>query len=104
MYRMTILYGTPADPEHFRRYYYDEHIPLARRMRGLTGWNLSWIDQDHDNPGPYILIAELYAPDSQAMQTILASPEGKAARADLNNFATGTVDFLTGNEEEVALA
>lgn len=36
MYRMTILYGTPTDPEAFRRYYYDTHIPIARRMKGLS--------------------------------------------------------------------
>ena len=37
MYRMTILYGMPEDPEHFRTYHRDTHIPLARRMQGLTG-------------------------------------------------------------------
>jgi uncharacterized protein (TIGR02118 family) len=104
MYRMTILYGTPTDPEHFRRYYYGEHIPLAQQMRGLTGWNLSWVDQDQDNPGRYILIAELYAPDRESMEATLASPEGRAARADLDNFVTGSVEFLAGDEEEVALA
>jgi uncharacterized protein (TIGR02118 family) len=40
MYRMTILYGTPTDPEAFRAYYMQAHVPLAQRMKGLTGWNL----------------------------------------------------------------
>lgn len=101
---MTILYGVPDDPAAFRDYYDRVHIPLARRMRGLTGWNLSWIDQDGDVPSRYILVAELYAESRAAMDAILASPEGRAARADLDNFVTGTVEFLTGEEEEVALA
>lgn len=103
MYRMTILYGMPTDPEAFRRYYYDSHIPLARRMKGLTGWNLQWIDNDPDVPGKYLLIAELYAESVDAMNAILASPEGKAASADLDNFVTGGVEFLAGSEEQVDL-
>lgn len=104
MYRMTILYGTPDDPDHFRDYYYRYHIPLARKMSGLTGWKLSWIDQESPDPIPYILIADLYAPTKEAMETILASAEGQAARDDVDNFATGTVEFLPGAEEEVPLS
>lgn len=103
MHRMTILYGLPQDPEAFRSYYYSTHIPLARKMRGLTGWNLSWIDQGIDASSRYILVAELYAESSSAMDTILASPEGQAASADLANFVTGTVEFLRGDEEQVEL-
>lgn len=102
MYRMTILYGMPDDPEAFRDYYYRVHIPLARKMPGLTGWNLSWVDQDPSSP--YLLVAELYAESRAAMDAILASPEGQAARADLDNFVTGTVEFLPGEEEEVPLS
>ena len=104
MYRMTILYGMADDPEAFRQYYYDTHIPIAKKMKGLTGWNLSWIEPDPDSPKQYQLVAELYAESAEAMAASLASPEGQAARADLDNFVTGTVEFLTGLEEQVALA
>lgn len=100
MYRLTILYGAPTDPEHFRRYYREVHIPLARHMTGLTAWNLSWMDDASE----YILVAELYTPDRAAMDEVLASPAGTAARDDLDNFVTGGVLFLAGTEEEVALA
>ncbi len=100
---MTILYGRPTDPEHFRDYYLTTHIPLARKMKGLTGWNLSWIDDNEAEPDPYVLVAELYAQDRAAMAEILASPEGQAASADLDNFVTGGVVFLAGDEQEVSL-
>lgn len=103
MYRMTILYGMPTDPDHFRRYYHEHHIPLARQMSGLTGWNLCWMDEDSTQDPPYILIAELYTESREAMQQLLQSPAGEAARADLDNFVTGTVAFLSGYQEEVAL-
>ncbi len=101
---MTILYGQPDDPEEFRRYYYDTHIPIARQMKGLSGWNLSWIDNDPAAPSDYLLIARLCAESADAMDAVLSSPEGQTANADLHNFATGTVEFLSGAEEEVALA
>jgi uncharacterized protein (TIGR02118 family) len=97
---MTILYGQPNDAVAFREYYYTTHIPIARRMKGLTGWNLSWLA-----PGSsYFLIAELYAESAESMKRILDSPEGLAASADLEHFVTGTVDFLEGPEEQVELA
>jgi uncharacterized protein (TIGR02118 family) len=103
MHRMTILYGMPEDPERFRRYYNETHIPIAQKMRGLTGWNLSWIEGDADDPPPYFLVAELYAESAAALDEILASPEGAAANADLDNFVTGGVIFMRGDEEQVAL-
>jgi uncharacterized protein (TIGR02118 family) len=96
---MTILYGTPTDPAAFRAYYTDVHVPIAREMRGLTGWNLQWLDHPD-----WILVAELYAEDQAAMDAILASPQGRAASADLENFVTGGVTFLTGEVEQVALS
>ncbi len=103
MYRVTILYGMPDDPAAFRQYYYDTHIPIARKMRGLTGWNLSWVEPGPGSPATYLLVAELYARDQESMDAILASPEGQAASADLANFVTGTVEFWFGSEEQVEL-
>ncbi|MHB8866959.1 MAG: EthD family reductase, partial [Pirellulaceae bacterium] len=40
MVRLTVLYGHPADPEAFQRYYRDVHVPLARKMKGLQGWTI----------------------------------------------------------------
>ncbi|MBA8793023.1 uncharacterized protein (TIGR02118 family) [Friedmanniella endophytica] len=109
---MTILYERPDDLAAFRRYYEDTHVPLARRMPGLTGWNLCWLDEaagdaaaDGVGAGTdWALVAELYTVDREAMTAMLDSPEGRAARADLDNFVTARVVFLTGDEVEVALA
>ncbi|WP_255953261.1 EthD family reductase [Streptomyces odontomachi] len=100
MHRMTILYGTPADPAAFDHYYREVHIPIARRMKGLTGWTMNHLATDQD-PSPYHLVVDLYAESRAAMDAILASPEGRAASADVPNFATGGVTFLRGEEEVV---
>jgi uncharacterized protein (TIGR02118 family) len=101
VHRMTILYGVDDDPAAFRTYYYEKHLPIASKMHGLTGWNLSWIDPASSSR--YQLVAELYAESADALSAILASPAGRAASADLDNFVTGSVEFLTGDEEPVPL-
>ena len=97
---MTILYGRPEDPSAFRRYYLRSHVPLAQRMRGLTSWTLQWLEGDDR----YLLVAELSAASREAMDAILASPAGAAAREDVDRFATGGVEYLTGEVDEVTVA
>lgn len=105
MYRLTVLYGTPDDPAAFDDYYRRTHLPIARRMRGLTGWDLTWITrQEGDVTPPIHLVVDLYAADRAAMDAVLASDEGQAASADVANFATGGATYVYGDEEQVPLA
>lgn len=94
MYHLCVLYGHPDDPQAFDAYYQNTHIPIARRMQGLTRWTISKLAPGSD----YYLIADLYAESKEAMDAILASPEGQAASADVPNFATGGATFLFGEE------
>lgn len=104
MYRMTVLYGRPDDPAAFDRYYREVHIPIAAAM-GLTRWTLTWPSAQEGDLTPGIhLVADLFAESKEAMDAILASEAGRAASADVPNFATGGVTFLQGVEEEVPTA
>ncbi len=100
MIRLTVLYGQPADPQEFDRYYREVHLPLASKMKGLTGWTIGKCESvDPALPPPYYMIVGLYAESRAAMEAILASPEGQAAVADVPNFATGGVTFVYDVEE-----
>lgn len=102
MHRLTILYGHPTDPAAFDRYYREVHLPLARRMSGLTGWTMNWLGPDRDGTPPtHHLVVDLYAPDREAMHAVLDSPAGRDATADVANFATGGVTFLFGEDETI---
>src|SRR5215467_11928224 len=91
------LYGHPVDQAAFDAYVESTHIPLVKKVRGLTGWTISKFDPGLDGTsGPYYLVGELYAPSREAWLEILDSPEGKTASADLSNFATGGVTILFG--------
>lgn len=103
MTRLTVLYGHPKDPAAFDRYYQDVHIPLARTMKGLQGWTIGKCESATPGEEPaYYMIVGLYAESREAMEKILASPEGRATVADVANFATGGATFLY-NDEEVLL-
>lgn len=100
MIRLTVLYGHPTDPAAFDRYYSEIHLPLARKMKGLSGWTIGKCESVV--PGeraPYYLIVGLYAESRAAMEAILESPEGQAAVADVPNFATGGATFMYDSEE-----
>lgn len=99
MTRLTVLYGHPRDPAEFDRYYREIHLPLAKRMTGLAGWTIGRCESaTPGEPPPYYLIVGLYAASRAALDAVLASPEGRAAVADVPNFATGGATFLFDDE------
>ena len=94
MARLVAIYRTPRDPAAFDRYYADSHVPLAKKIPGLTKYDIS--------RGPVMapggasgvhLIAMLHFESMGALQAGLGSPEGQATAADLGNFADGGVDL-----------
>ena len=99
MCRLTVLYGHPANPAEFDRYYHDVHIPIARRMKGLEGWTIGKCQSA--TPGeqpPYYMIVGLYAATRADLEAILASPEGQATIADVPRFASGGFKFMFDDE------
>ena len=100
MVRLTVLYGHPEDPVEFQRYYHETHIPLARKIKGLKGWTIGMCEAaEQGEQPPYYMIVGLYADSREAMEAILASPEGQDTIADVPKFATGGVTFLYDDEE-----
>jgi uncharacterized protein (TIGR02118 family) len=99
MYRLTVLYGHPTDPHEFDRYYRDVHIPLAKKLRGLTGWTIGKCESAvaGERP-PYYMIVGLYAETRADLEAVLASPEGQAAIDDVPRFATGGFSFMFDDE------
>lgn len=99
MYRLTVLYGHPKDPQEFDHYYHETHIPLAKQMKGLLGWTIGKCESAV--PGeraPYYMIVGLFANSRADLESILASPEGQATIADVPKFATGGFQFMFDDE------
>jgi uncharacterized protein (TIGR02118 family) len=102
MTRLLVLYGRPEDPAAFDKYYYEVHIPIARKMKGLKKWTVGKVQGTPDGgPSPYYYIADLYMDSREDLEEMLASPEGRAAVEDVPKFASGGVTFIYTDVEEL---
>lgn len=102
MAKVFAMYRTPADPAAFDRYYYSTHVPIAKKIPGLRGYEVTRgpVAMLAGGPSPYHLVAALTFDSLAAIQAALASPEGQATAADLGNFATGGVDLYVAETGE----
>ena len=102
MAKVYALYRMPADPAAFERYYYDRHVPLAKTVPGLRGYEVTRGPiAAMGGPAPYHLIATLTFDSRAAIDAALASSQGQSVAADLANFATGGVDVLIADTEQI---
>jgi uncharacterized protein (TIGR02118 family) len=99
VYTVTVLYPQPDDRAAFDAYHDDIHVPIARGMAGLVRWTAHRIDARDGELPRYHMIVQLSAPDRETLEKVLNSPAGKAAAADVPNFATGGAVFLFGEQE-----
>lgn len=95
MAQLLVMYKTPKDTAAFERHYSEKHIPLAKKIPGLRKYEISRGPvATPAGPSGYYLVAILHYDDMAAIQSGFASPEGQAAVADVQNFATGGVDII----------
>jgi len=100
MMKVAVIYGNPKSPEHFEKYYKGTHLPLAAQIKGVVRAEFTKFVPGPDGTQPaFYRMAELYFSDATQMQQSLNSPEGKAAVADIPNFATGGVNMIVGSVE-----
>lgn len=89
MHKMLVLYFQPEDPEHFRDYYVNTHLPLAYQMPGLLASRYSFEVEAMGGSERYFAVFEGDFADAGSMRAALSSPEGQRAGADVSNYATG---------------
>jgi uncharacterized protein (TIGR02118 family) len=86
---MVVLYRQPDLGEsEFRAYLRDVHGPMAEAIPNLLHYTQNFVAEDpaRKHPG-WDAIVELYWADRDTMEADWASPEGRAATADLAAFA-----------------
>lgn len=93
--QLIAMYKKPADAAAFDAYYHATHLPLAKTVPGLTGYDIS--DGSiamSAGAVPLHLVAVLHFDSMAALHAGLASPQGKATAADLANFAQAGVELV----------
>ncbi len=94
-YQLTVLYHRPTDVEAFDSHYAETHAPLASTIPGLRSYTTSSPTTLPDGSDVH-LVAVLVFDDLESFQAGMGSEEGKAAVADVDNFASGGATMLTG--------
>ncbi|MFD5556088.1 EthD family reductase [Streptomyces sp. NPDC127068] len=89
MHRSLVLYYEPADPDHFRDYYVNDHLPLVASWPGLLAWRYSFDVAATEGEAPYFAVFEADFADAAALTAARASPHGQRVAADVVNYATG---------------
>lgn len=86
MFRITVSYNHPADPEQFLEHYRTVHAPLTATMPGAT---FEWgVCETLDGTAPeHFVVGVLTFESKEAALAGLSSSEGQAGTADMPNFA-----------------
>jgi uncharacterized protein (TIGR02118 family) len=102
MAKLLVLYKKPNSAEAFDKHYASVHIPLAKKIPGLTKYEVSTgaVGNPAGRSGIH-LIATLHFDSLDALKAGLASPQGQAAAGDLANFADGGADLCFFDTKEV---
>jgi uncharacterized protein (TIGR02118 family) len=72
---LVVLYRTPKDPAAFDKYYFENHIPIARKLPGLRKYRVSKGPvATPAGPSALHLIAILSSDNTAAIQAAFANP------------------------------
>jgi uncharacterized protein (TIGR02118 family) len=95
MAKLLALYNQPTDTAAFDAYYEPTHVPMARKIPGLTNLEMSTSPvMTPQGPAPYYRVGVLTFDSMADLQAAFASPEGQAAAGDIPNFASGGATLL----------
>lgn len=95
MVKLVVLYNRPDDPDDFDAHYRDVHVPLVHKIPNLRRFEASKVLGTPDGSAPpFYFMAELWFDDAETLQASMASPEGEAAGADVQTFASGGASVM----------
>lgn len=85
---VLVLYPKPDDPAKFDRYYFEKHVPIAKKIPGLRRFEVSRGQVGSPaGASQFHLVAMLEFESLTAIQKAFETPECRAATDDLRNFA-----------------
>jgi uncharacterized protein (TIGR02118 family) len=92
MEKVIVLYGLPKDPDHFRRYYEESHLPIVKQMPFLIDYRYSF---DVDSTAKDVFcVFEATFPDRAHFEQSMNSEAGVKASEDTANYATGGLSIV----------
>ena len=103
MFKAIILLtrGTDQSPADFRRWWLEDHAPLARQLPGLRGLTFNLVAPDLNGPDDpsYDGVSELWFDSREAFDAAYASELGKRVASDSLQHVSGRLRLFV--EEHV---
>ena len=87
MHVIQVMYPMPDDPEAFKSYYEQTHVPLAAKLPGLRDYAFGYPQSLGPEPSPWFCIFRGRFDDAAAMMAALGSEQGKLVGADVSNYS-----------------
>jgi uncharacterized protein (TIGR02118 family) len=85
MAKVYVIYDQPKDQAGFEEYYFNVHIPLAKKLPNLKGLEVHRVLQSQNSPDNLYLFVELHFDNPAVLGQALSSPEGREVQADVVN-------------------
>ncbi len=103
MISIVAVHARPLDPEAFDCYYAQVHIPLVKRIPGVTNIRYGKVLQHPAAESLSYLVCDTYFATQESLEEALASPEMADALADVPNFSTGGVSIFFADVDDHAV-
>src|ERR1700694_4720882 len=94
MHKLLVLYPTPESPDHFREYYVNKHLPLAKQLPGLRASRYSFSVEGEGEVSPYFFVWEGEFASAEDLANAMVSQIGQQVAADTSNYASNGVMVL----------
>ena len=102
MAKLFAIYQPPKDPAAFDSYYFNTHVPLAKKLPGLRSYEVTRGDvMGMGGKHGVYLVAVLEFDSMAAIASAMGSPHGQATAADLANFASAGVDVMMAESAKI---
>src|SRR5450755_938410 len=99
MAHVVVMYKTPKDTAAFDKYYFETHVPIAKKIPGLRKYEVSQGPvATPAGPSGFHLVATLHFDDMAAIQKAFASAEGQATAVDAQTLDPAHILFFDSRE------
>ena len=98
--KIVVLFGKPTDPQAFDKQYWEEHIPIARRMPGLRKYTVQKVLNPPRGEPAYYQVVELEFDNIESLKKATASQAGKDSTIHGAKIATGGMTIMFAESKE----
>src|ERR1700726_1443685 len=99
--KLIVIYPRPTDIEAFDKSYQEEHVPMAvEKLAGKTKIVATKVIGSPQGIPPFQVMAEVYFPSIEALQTCAASEGGRETLAHAVSISTGGSPIFLVAEEQ----